>query len=319
MVSALNPGAYNAKISSDLSTDPVWINGSERRTRTRACPWITDITAPATGAERRTRTSVTQLEQSLAGAGPLRIVSSRADQMFKDLTPGQISRLPRYRGDLLLTWHSAGSATSQAQMKHWNRENELLADETERASVAADWLGALPYQHDRITDAWWRFLPGQFHDLMAGTALPMAYHFAWNDQVLALNEFSGVLSEAIGGVIRRLDTRGQGTPIVVYNPLSIEREDVAEATINFPAAPPDSVAVFAPDGSQVPSQIQGRNGNALRVLFSRNGPIGRLRGLDVRPGRRSKHRDRISAFSVPAGEFAIPPSARRPWRCCRHL
>ncbi len=284
VMAALNPGSYGAGISSDLSNDPVWIRRLQRDGQ--ASGVYVDYRYFGTGDRGGApdEKSVAQLEKSVAGTGPVRVISARADQMFKDLTPEQISRLPRYRGDLLLTWHSAGSASSQAQMKHWNRENELLGDETERASVAADWLGALPYEHDRITDAWWRFLPGQFHDLMAGTALPMAYHFAWNDQVLAINEFSGVLGEAAGGVIRALDMRGQGTPIVVYNPLSIEREDVAEATISFSGALPDSVAVFGPDGSQVPSQIQGREGNALTILFLARVPSVGFAVYDVRPG-----------------------------------
>jgi alpha-mannosidase len=295
VMAALNPGSYGSGIGSDLSSDPVWIRRLDGDGR--ASGVYVDYRYFGTGDRGGSpdEKSVAQLEQSLTGTGPLRIISARADQMFKDLTPEQISRLPHYRGDLLLTWHSAGSASSQAQMKHWNRENELLGDETERASVAADWLGALSYEHDRITDAWWRFLPGQFHDLMAGTALPMAYHFAWNDQVLAINEFTGVLGEAIGGVIRAMDTRGQGTPIVVYNPLSVEREDVAEATINFSAAPPDSAAVFGPDGSQVPSQIQGRDGNKLTILFLARVPSVGFAVYDVRPGAASNTATDVAA------------------------
>ncbi len=31
---------------------------------------------------------------------------------------------------------------------------------------------------------------GHFHDTAAGTATPRAYEFAWNDDVIALNQFS---------------------------------------------------------------------------------------------------------------------------------
>ena len=81
----------------------------------------------------------------MAGDGPLKIVSSRADQLFNDMKPGQIAKLPVYNGELLLTEHSAGSISSQAHMKRWNRKNELLADTAERASVAAMWLGGKAY------------------------------------------------------------------------------------------------------------------------------------------------------------------------------
>ena len=37
---------------------------------------------------------------------------------------------------------------------------------------------------------------GHFHDLAAGTATPKSYEFAWNDDVIAMNQFAGVLNEA---------------------------------------------------------------------------------------------------------------------------
>ncbi len=69
------------------------------------------------------------------------MLPTRADQMFHDITPEQKQSLPRYKGDLELTEHSAGSITSAAYMKRWNRKNELLADSAERAGVAANMLG----------------------------------------------------------------------------------------------------------------------------------------------------------------------------------
>ena len=42
--------------------------------------------------------------------------------------------MPQYKGDLELINHSAGSLTSQAYHKRWNRKNELLADAAEKAS-----------------------------------------------------------------------------------------------------------------------------------------------------------------------------------------
>ena len=110
------------------------------------------------------------------GDGPVHVISSKADQMFLDiLRYGQGNHLPHYQGDLELTNHSAGSLTSEAVHKRWNRKNELLADAAERASVAAAWLGGPAYPLQRLNDAWTLVLGGQFHDLMAGTATPKSY------------------------------------------------------------------------------------------------------------------------------------------------
>jgi alpha-mannosidase len=202
------------------------------------------------------------------GDGPLRIVSSRADQMFLDiLKQGHISRLPTYTGDLELTNHSAGSLTSQAIHKQWNWQNEILADAGERASVAAAWLGGLPYPLDRLNNAWALVMGGQFHDNMAGTSTPRAYEFIWNDDVIALNQFAGVLTSATRAISSGLDTQAKGTPVVVYNPINIEREDVVEARVLFPGGVRNAVRVLGPDGKKVPAQIENASNNAATILF----------------------------------------------------
>ena len=68
-------------------------------------------------------------------------------------------------------------------MKRWNRQNELLADAAERASVAAHLLGAARYPADKLRRAWQLFLAGQMHDILPGTCIPKAYEHAWNDQI----------------------------------------------------------------------------------------------------------------------------------------
>ncbi len=141
----------------------------------------------------------------------------------------------------------------------------------------------MPYDQARIHDAWLRFLPGQFHDLMAGTALPIAYEFAWNDQIIAQNEFAGVLQESAGGIARALDTRAQGVSLMVYNPLSCARQDVVDATVTFPGAAPTAVRVVGPDGQAVPCQIKSRAGNALAVEFLGSAPPVGFAVYDVRP------------------------------------
>lgn len=204
------------------------------------------------------------------GNGPVRVISTAADQMFNDIKPDMQSKLPSYQGDLELINHSAGSLTSQAYHKRWNRKNELLADAAEKASVAAAWMGGRPYPQKRLNDAWMLVMGGQFHDTAAGTATPRAYEFAQNDDVIALNQFADVLTSATQAVSSALDTHVQGVPVVVYNPLNIAREDVVEAAVNFPGGVPKAVRVFGPDGTEVPSQIDGG-----KVLFlAKTPPVG---------------------------------------------
>jgi alpha-mannosidase len=212
------------------------------------------------------------------GDGPVRVISANAEQMFLDIAPSQAAGLPRYTGEMELTNHSAGSLTSQAYQKRWIRKEELLADAAEKASIAAEWLGARPYPLERLNDAWTLEMGGHFHDIGAGTASPKSYEFAWNDDVIAMNQFAGVLNNATEAVTAALNTEAKGVPIVVFNPLNIAREDVVEASVNLPWAKPQAARVTGPDGKDVPAQIS--NG---KVIFVAKAPSVGYAVYDVQP------------------------------------
>ena len=93
---------------------------------------------------------------------------------------------------------------------------------------------------------------GHFHDTGAGTATPASYEFAWNDDVIAMNQFAGVLTDATEAVAAGLNTQTQGTAVVVYNPLNIEREDVVEADRPLPRRHPKACASPAPTATTFP-------------------------------------------------------------------
>ena len=223
------------------------------------------------------------------GAGPVHVISATAQQMFLDITPFQAAGLPRYTGEMELTNHSAGSLTSQAYQKRWLRKEELLADAAEKASIAAEWLGRRSYPLERLNDAWTLVMGGQFHDIAAGTATPKSYEFAWNDDVIAMNQFAGVLTSATEAVAAALNTEAKGLPIVVFNPLNIAREDVVEASVNFPGGGSKAVHVTGPDNSEVAAQIS--NG---KVIFVAKVPSVGYAVYDVQPGAGTVDRYRMT-------------------------
>ena len=227
------------------------------------------------------------------GDGSVRVISAAADQMFLDIKPEMQSKMPSYQGDLELINHSAGSLTSQAYHKRWNRKNELLADAAEKASVAAAWLGGRPYPQQRINDAWTLLMGGQFHDTGAGTATPRAYEFAQNDDVIVSNQFADVLTSATQAVAAVLDTQVNGTPIVVYNPLNVTREDVVEAALPSTSGAPKAARVFGPDGKEVPAQVE--NG---KVLFLAKTPSVGYAVYDIRSAQKP----------AALGELKVSPS-----------
>jgi alpha-mannosidase len=298
VIAALNPGDYSGDIRYDLTKSEApaavkrFIDWPKRVARNGEVSGVfADYHYYGTGdtGGSPSESSVALAEEMAARPdGALHVVSSAADQMFLDIAPSQTARLPRYRGDLELTNHSAGSLTSEAYQKRWNHENELLADAAEKASVAAMWLGARAYPQRRLNDAWALVMGGQFHDIAAGTATPKAYEYSWNDDVIAMNQFAAVLTDATESIASSLDTRAQGVPVVVYNPLNVEREDVVEVNLDeegraetgegrttalplrSPLSPLRSPGVIGPDGKPVPAQ----SSNGKVVFLARVPPTG---------------------------------------------
>ncbi len=212
------------------------------------------------------------------GEGPVHVLESAADQMFNDIKPDMTSRMPRYKGDLELINHSAGSLTSETYHKRWIRRNEVLGDAAEKASIAASWMGGRPYPLERLNNAWTLVMGGHFHDTAAGTATPLAYQFAWNDDLIALNQFASVLTSATESIASGMDTRTKGVPLIVYNTLNIPREDVVEASVVFPNGTPKAVRVYDANGKQVPAQLEDG-----KVIFVARVPSVGFAVFDVEP------------------------------------
>ncbi|HBB90437.1 MAG TPA: alpha-mannosidase [Bacteroidales bacterium] len=264
---ALNGGSYGAKLRGDLSKDPKW-NETVGKTGDKSGIYMGYRyfgTGDIGGAPEDS--SVYYLEKAIHSDGPLKIVSAPADLMARQMTPEMLAKLPQFNGELLTSPHGNGCYTSQSAMKLLNRKNELLADAAERSAVTASWLGAAYYPKQTLNEAWTRFLWHQFHDDLTGTSIPEAYTFSWNDEILSQNQFAGILENSAGGVIRALDTRTDGVPVVVYNPLSIDREDLTQATLELPGTL-TAVRVLDAAGNEVPSQVVSMDGRKATIVFT---------------------------------------------------
>ncbi|MGA2541435.1 MAG: glycoside hydrolase family 38 C-terminal domain-containing protein [Verrucomicrobiota bacterium] len=322
VLAALNPGAYDSHLTSDLSSDRTLTNrinldgqvsgvyadyryygtgdegGAPPESDARmieAMVTKSEVTIPRGRGRGRGQAAANQASNGpvRVGEGPVQVIASKADQMFLDILamkPDPTAGFPRWKGDLEMVDHGVGAYSSEAYHKRWNRKKELLADAAEKASVAAQWLGGRPYPQERLTDAWMLLLAGQMHDILPGTATPLAYEYAWNDDTIVMNQFSEVLASATEAVASALDTEAKGTAIVVYNPLNIAREDVVRAAVSFPAGAPDWVRVIGPDGKEVPAQREGG-----KVLFLAKVPSVGYAVYDVQPAARSKV---VSALKV---------------------
>lgn len=293
LIAALNPGAYVGRVRHDLSSDSAAIATIQRQGEQSGLYaafryYGTGDTGGAPDEE-----SVAWVEQSQAGRGPVRVRSVGSDEIMREIASGgpeRVAALPAYEGELLMTDHGVGCYTSQSEMKRWNRRNEQAADAAERAACLADWLGGSTYPRELLREAWTRFLWHQFHDDLTGTSIPEAYTFSWNDEAIAHNQFTQVLDDAAGAVIRALDTRVKGTPIVVYNPVAIEREDVVEAVIEVGLSGENPTSTSEVDGGTVDDGTADATGTDVTSV-AKSGRYGWGRRIKARPEPPSSARE----------------------------
>jgi len=284
VVAALNANDYNADVEFRCDTVKKWVDRVLENGRKYGvyADYRYYGTGDIGGSPRPE--AVKNAVGSLNNAdSKIKLYLCSSDQLFRDLTPAQAAKLPSYSGDLLLTQHSAGSLTSQAYMKRWNRKNELLAQAAEPLAVFADLAGGVKYPQSQLNSAWWLVLGSQMHDILPGTCIPKAYEYAWNDEILGLNLFSGALQSSFSSVVHSLDTRGSGQSVAVYNPLAIARKSIVEVELVYPADPPEFVKVVGPDDKEVPVQIQYRTKRSVRIMFLASVPSLGISVYDVQP------------------------------------
>ncbi|HVU62394.1 MAG TPA: glycoside hydrolase family 38 C-terminal domain-containing protein, partial [Phycisphaerales bacterium] len=285
LVAALDPGAYVGEVKENLATSEQW--GTRIDNNGAKSGVYVDYHYFGTGDQGGApkEPSVRMVEESVHTTGHTRVISGPADWMFKAITPEMQENLPKYKGELELTEHSAGSITSQAFMKRCNRKNELLADAAERAALGAWWLGAAAYPAQRIEDAWTLILGSQMHDILPGTSLPPAYEYAWNDEILAANVLADIERHSIGAICDSMDTRAEGTALALYNPLAGPREDVVEFTIPFAGDAHASLEAVGPAGDRSPVQVLAREGGTIRALLRAKMPGEGLAVYDIRESK----------------------------------
>lgn len=232
--------------------------------------------------------SVRSVEKGLKGSGPVEVISATSDQLFKDYLPFKNHpELPVFDGELLMDVHGTGCYTSQAAMKLYNRQNELLGDAAERAAVAAEWLGTATYPQSTLTEAWKRFIFHQFHDDLTGTSIPRAYEFSWNDELISLKQFAGVLTSSVNAIAGQMDTRVKGTPVVLYNANAFPISDLAEVILELPKAP-KGFTVYNQQGKKVASQLIGYENGRAHLLVAASLPASSYAVYDVRNGGSEK-------------------------------
>jgi len=262
----LNPGNYDTKLLVAPNNDSTILKTINKIGRNSGAFVSYKLYGVGDRGGAPDEKSISLIEQSTNNKGIFEVKLSSTDLLSTLFTSRQLDKLPTYKGELPLTLHGTGCYTSQAFMKYINRKNELIADAAERSSVIADWIKGSKYPKEKLNENWTRFLWHQFHDDITGTSIPEAYTFSWNDELISHQQFSSILKHSADVVIQAMDTRTNGIAIVVYNALSIERNEPVEVEIPR-GIHSNSLCVFNKNGNVVPCQIIKQDSKKINFLF----------------------------------------------------
>lgn len=147
-----------------------------------------------------------------------------------------------------------GCYTTQVDMKRHNRQTEQLLLNAEKMSELAAFFGYRDYYPVRdISYAWKLALLNQAHDLAAGSGIGPIYADAAKQYEEISERGHRALDFSLQNLGLQLDTRGEGVPLVVYNPQSFDRTGLVTAEVSAFTLPARMVAVHG--GEKVPVQI----------------------------------------------------------------
>lgn len=192
---------------------------------------------------------------------------STAQAFFDDVSKnlGHL-KIPVWNNELYLEYHR-GVQTTQSETKKRIRQNEELLLNAEKFSSLA-LLDGQPYPHQEFEDNWKKVLFDQFHDIMPGSGIAINYVDVAREQSVVRLWGEKNLASSLHSLAARVNTQGEGVPVVVFNPLSWVRTDVTEVQAQFPSAVSE-IEVRDAAGAVMPSSVFARDEatNTVKVRF----------------------------------------------------
>ncbi len=189
------------------------------------------------------------------------VIFGRAEEFFKRLDSHK-NRFPVWVGELYLEYHR-GTYTSQARIKSLNRKCEILYKQAELFASFAHILGE-SYPKEKLMEGWRLMLRNQFHDIIAGTAIPEAYKDAVRDYEISQAIGSDVLEKALLAIVKRINLAERA--FVVFNSLPWFRDDVVRVSLPADIEEP-FVLVDGETGDTIPYQFVKHCGDKRDIVF----------------------------------------------------
>jgi alpha-mannosidase len=194
-----------------------------------------------------------------AGSDPRPQCSSPA-AYFQELEESGAS-LPLWAGDI--GPFAVGCYTAHSQVKLLVQRAEALLVAAEKACFVASQAVGLAYPLAELNRAWKDVLFSQFHDILAGTSIAPAYEDVRDQLGRAMRAAAEAANNARQSVAARIDTRGAGVPLIVFNPHAQSLRAAVELELDVCDKPEEwGIRLVDETGREVPIQL-----HTTRVVF----------------------------------------------------
>ena len=162
-----------------------------------------------------------------------------------------------------------GVYSSRIEMKQAIRTMEQLLTTAEKLGEMASLLGG-DANREAIDEAWEPLLFNQTHDLTSGVMVDKVYEDSMQRYAQARAMTEKLISGSLETIESKIDTTGNGVPVVVFNMLGWPRSDVAEVDVPFADSGVRQLTLFDSEAKPVPLQF-------LKVLRNEDGGIRQAR------------------------------------------
>ena len=147
-----------------------------------------------------------------------------------------------------------GTYSSRIELKQYMRTDERLLLNAEKLSVIAALLGT-PSDRAAIWQAWEPVLFNETHDLASGVMTDHVYDDTVAGYEFAKRSAEKMIDRSWDTLTGTIDTRGEGMPVVAFNPLSWARSDLVEVEVGLTDEHMQGVKVLDSTGATVPVQL----------------------------------------------------------------
>jgi alpha-mannosidase len=149
----------------------------------------------------------------------------------------------------------AENFTAQAEL--FNTKNRALRNEGQLSGAA---------EHALLDRAWEPVLFNQTHDLASGVMTDHVYEDTVRSYDYSRRLGKDIFEAGWDSLVRQIDTRGEGVPVVVFNSLGWTRTDAAEVDVGFAQRGVSDLALVDSAGQARPIQV-------IRAERNSNGDI----------------------------------------------